>query len=171
MLEVKVDQKSVDTTIDYMEAVKQRIFAAIRTGMAEGMELLAANAVEEMGAAGIQNRTGALAENILKSPRVTEDADFIRGRVSAVSLVKARGGGLYYNNLGNILDMGFHDPQTKSPLHQFTESDGETFWARGHVAFDVKPHPFFRRAVEVSESPIMDIIRARVAEAVGERGV
>ena len=168
MLDAKVDQKSVDATVDYMETVKQRILAAVRTGMAEGMELLAANTVAEMAAAGIQNRTGALAANILSSPRVTEDSNVIRGRVTAMSEVKAKGGGMYLSNLGNILDIGAIEPAVESPMHQIAEPDGGTFWARGHVAFDIKPHPFFRRAVEVSESPIMDIIRARVAEACEE---
>jgi hypothetical protein len=130
------------------------------------MELLAKNTVAEMAAAGVQNRSGALAENILKSPRVTEDANVIWGRVKAMALVKAKGGELYYNNLGNILNRGFYDPAVKCPMHQFAEPDGESIWARGHAAFSVKPHAFFRRAVEVSESPIMDIIRSRVAEAV-----
>jgi len=168
MLEIKVDQSSVDSTLDYMERVKQRILDGVRAGMAEGMQVLAANTVAEMAAAGIQNRTGALAANVLKSPRVTEDARFITGRVGAMALVKAKGGSEYYNNLGNILDIGAIEPVVQSPMHQITEPDGDTFWARGHVAFDVKPHPFFRRAFQVSESPIMDIIRARVAEATEE---
>jgi hypothetical protein len=168
MLEVKIDPASVASTVGYLEAVKGRILAAVRVGMAEGMELLAGNTVAELTAAGIQSRTGGLVEGILKSPRVTEDANVIRGRVTAFAPVKAKGGELYYNNLGNILNMGFRDPNVKSPMHQFTAPDGETFWARGHAAFDVKPHPFFRRAVEVSESPIMDIIRSRVAEAIDQ---
>lgn len=168
MLETKVDQSSVDSTVEYMDLVKDRILAAARVGMAEGMQLLAENTVEALHAAGIQNRSGALEANILGSPRVTEDADFIRGKVKAMAPVKAKGGGIYYNNLGNILNLGFHDPEVKAPMHEFTEPDGETFWARGHVAFDVKPHPFFREAVASSEAPIMDIIRARLAEAVDQ---
>jgi hypothetical protein len=169
MLDAKLDPKSLSSTVDYMQTVKQRILAAVRSGMAEGMELLAENTVAELYRSGIQRRTGVLEENILSSPRVTEDANVIRGRVTAKSLVKAKGGQPYYNNLGNMLDLGFHDPAVgKEPMHQITEPDGGTFWARGHVAFDVKPHPFFRRAVEVSESPIMELIRSRVSRAAEE---
>jgi hypothetical protein len=168
MLEIKVDQGSVDSTVDYMEAVKQRVLAAVRTGMAGGMELLADTTVEQMAVAGVQNKTGALETNIISSPRVTEDAQAIRGRVTGFALVKAKGGELYYNNLANILDKGFMDPAEQSAIHQIVPPDGDTFWARGHVAFDVKPHPFFRRSLEISESPIMDIIRARVSEATAE---
>ena len=119
-----------------------------------------------MAASGIQNRTGALEAGILNSPRVTEDENVIRGRVTAKAPVKAKGGAMYYSNLGNILDMGFTDPAVSNePLHQIVAAGGDTFWARGHVAFDVKPHSFFRRAVQISESPIMDLIRSRVSEA------
>jgi hypothetical protein len=168
MLDVKVDQSSVDSTLGYMQRVKIKILEGVRVGMAEGMELLAGNTVAELYAAGVQRRTGALEEGILRSPRITEDANLIRGRVKAMALVKARGGELYVNNLGNILNRGFHDPAVSSPVHRFTEPGEGTFWARGHIAFDVKPHPFFRRAVAVSESPIMDVIRQRVSEAVEE---
>ena len=169
MLEIKVDQSSVDSTLDYLERVKQRILDGVRAGMAEGMQVLAANTVAEMAAAGIQNRTRALAENVLNSPHLSENENSISGKVYAGARVKAKGGGMYSSNLGNILNMGFADPAVgNEPMHQITAPDGYTSWARGHVAFDVKPHPFFRKALAVSESPIMDLIRARVAEATGE---
>jgi hypothetical protein len=37
-------------------------------------------------------------------------------------------------------------------------------WVRGQLAFDVRPYPFFRRSVQVAESPMLELIRARVAE-------
>jgi hypothetical protein len=163
----EVDPKSVASSLSYIESVKQNILEAVRAGMAEGMDVLAENTVDAMHSAGIEKRSGDLEERVLKSPRVTEDEAFIRGRVSAHSLVKARGGKEYINNLGNILNMGFREKAVKKvPMHEITAADGDTYWARGHRAFDVKPHPFFRRAVEVSEAPIMDLIRNRVADAV-----
>lgn len=170
MLDVKINPQS-ESIPAYMERVKLKIFEGVRAGMTEGMELLATNTVQELYASGIHRRTGALEAHILSSPRVTEDASFIRGRVTAESEVKAKGGALYINNLGNILNMGFHDPAVgNEPMHQIAEPDGGTFWARGHVAFDVKPHPFFRKAVAASESPIMDLIREHVTEAVEKAG-
>lgn len=171
MLEFYVDQKSGDSTVDYMEAVKQKVLQGIREGIAEGMEILAGNTVFAMEASGIQARTGLLEKNILESAGVSEDADVIRGRVSAFSRVKEKGGGTYVSNLGNILDLGFHDPAEKgktAPMYQFAAANGESAWTHGHKAFSVQPHPFFRRAVEVSEAPIMDVIRSRLAEIGGE---
>jgi hypothetical protein len=168
MLDLKINPASVDSTIEHMQAVKQRIFEAVREGMAEGMNLLAENTVQALEGSGVQSRTGALESNILSSPRVAETEFMIMGRVTAMAPVKARGGQMYYTNLRNILNRGFHEPAQKSPVHQIVEAGSDTFWARGHVAFDVRAHPFYRQAVEISESPIMDLIRERVAAAAEE---
>jgi hypothetical protein len=165
MLDVFVDPKSVDATVEYIDAVKLRILDAVRSGMTESMQLLAETVVGEMAAAGVQNRTGELESNILRSPRVTETESEIRGRVFARALVKAKGGAAYWQNMGNIFDMGFRDPKVKSGPHQIVGPTGDTFWARGHAAFDVRPHPFFKRSADVAEAPIMDLIRSRVVGA------
>ena len=166
-----IDPRSVDETVDYIGAVKQRILEAVRGAMTESMQLLAETAVEQMAGAGIQSRTGALESNILRSPRVTENESYIRGRVLAMALVKAKGGAEYWQNLGNILDLGFRDPKVKSAPHQIVAFDGGTFWAQGHAAFSVRPHPFFKRSLSVAEAPIMELIRSRVAEAAPGPGV
>lgn len=164
-LDVHVDPKSVEQTVDYIDAVKLRILDAVRGTMTEAMQLLAETVVGDMATEGIQNRTGALETNILRSPRVTENASEIRGRVFAMALVKAKGGAEYWQNLGNILDMGFRDPKVASGPHQIVSANGDSFWAQGHIAFSVRPHPFFQRSLATAEAPIMDLIRSRIAEA------
>jgi hypothetical protein len=160
----EVDQHSVDQTVDYLDSVRLRIFAGVRSGMKEAMEGLAGTAVAEMGAAGIQSRTNQLAENILASPQIAEDKYAIRGRVSAKGKMKLKGR-TFLGFLGTALDEGYHVPAVKCPMYQIVAPDGDTFWARGHVAFDVKPHPFFRAASESYAPTLIDIISARVREA------
>lgn len=164
MIGFEVDQRSVDGTVEYLGTVRQRIFAAVRGGMKEGMEGLAGTAVAEMGAAGIQSRTNQLAENILASPQIAEDKYAIKGRVSAKGKMKLKGR-TFLGFLGTALDEGYRVPAVKCAMYQITKPDGETFWARGHVAFDVKPHPFLRRASESYAPTLIDIISARIREA------
>ena len=165
MLVVTVTPQSVDQTIDYVERTKQRIFEKMREGMTEAMEGLAAEVVSEAGAAGIQARTGALFADILKSPRIRENAEAITGTVSTLSEMTS-GGRKFRGYLGTALDEGFHVKAVKSKgPYQFTAADGETFFTQGHIAFDIKPHPFLHRAKEAFTQPIMEIIANRVAEA------
>lgn len=156
MIQLQVERASVDAVQDYLERVKQRILAGIRAGMQEAMENLAGTAIEQMSAAGIQSRSGALVEAIGDSPKATETTEVIRGTVSSNVGIK---------NLGLWLEEGIHDPAVKGKLYQFTAPDGSTVYTRGHRAFDVKPHPFLNPALEASKQPIMDVIAARVAEA------
>ena len=59
--------------------------------MLTAMEGLAETAVASMTAAGIQERTGELEENILKSPAITETREMIRGEVKAKGKIDHRG--------------------------------------------------------------------------------
>jgi len=160
-LEFKVDQNSVDQTLAHIEAVRLRIFANVKAGMQEAMEGLAAEAIDKMLAAGIQVRTGQLLENIGNSPQVRETAQFIKGRVSARREMKI-GGRDFVGYVGAAIDEGYKVPALDAKLFQFTEPDASTLFARGHRAFDVKPHPFLLASQQAFEAPIMDIIRARV---------
>jgi hypothetical protein len=75
------------------------------------------------------------------------------------------GGRKFKGYLGTAIDEGFHVPAVEGKLLKFTPAGAETRFTRGHVAFDVAPHPFLIRAKEAFASPIMQIIAARVAEA------
>lgn len=168
MLQLVIEQRSVDQVQGYIERTKLRIFEKMREGMQEAMEGLAGETVYQAAAAGIQNRTGDLFTDILNSPKVSESAEAITGRVSVLSEMTS-GGRKFKGYLGTALDEGFHDPAVdpskyKGPF-EFTSADGDTLYSRGHVAFDVKPHPFLRQAKESYTSPIMEIIEAAVAEA------
>lgn len=164
MIEFKVDPRSVTNTVDYLEAVRKRIFEGVRAGMTEAMEGLAAVTVAEMGAAGIQNRTGELAADILASPKVTENATTIRGRVRAMRTMKL-GGREFAGFVGTAIDEGFHVKAVEGSLYQFTEPTEGTFFTRGHAAFDVRPHPFLKRAADSFAPSIIDLIQMRVNEA------
>jgi hypothetical protein len=167
MIDFAVDQSSVDRTIEHLDAVRLRIFAAVREGFEEGMVDLAGTAVAEMGAAGIQNRTGELAENILKSPRVNESRTNISGRVKAQATWKL-GGRSFLGYLGTALDEGYSVPGVEGALYQFSEPGEGTLFARGHTAFDVRPHPFLRQAQEAWAPTFLELIATRVNDAVAE---
>lgn len=168
MLQVVIEQRSVDSVVDYLERTKQRIFEKMREGMQEAMEGLAGEAVSQAMAAGIHNRTGQLFTDILESPRVRETAELIIGTVNTKSEMTS-GGRKFKGYLGTALDEGFHVPAVSADKYrgpyEFSSADGESLYARGHVAFDVAPHPFLRRAKEAFTSPILETIEARVAEA------
>ena len=136
----------------------------MRQGMQEAMEGLAQEAVSQAGAAGIQSRTGDLFADILSSPKVKETPELVVGTVSAQSNMTS-GGRKFKGYLGTALDEGFHVRAVEGSLFQFTAASSDTFYSRGHTAFDVAPHPFLRQAKEAFTAPIMEIIAARVAEA------
>jgi len=164
MLQLVVEQSSVDSVVGYVERVKLRIFEKMHQGMQEAMEGLATETVSQASAAGIQSRTGQLFTDILNSPRVKETAELITGTVNAKSEMTV-GGRKFKGYLGTALDEGFHVTAVEGKLFQFTAAGSDTFFSVGHTAFDVQPHPFMRQAKEAFTAPIMEIIAARVAEA------
>ena len=164
MLQVIIEQRSVDSVVGYVERVKQRIFQKMHEGMQEAMEGLATEAVSQASAAGIQARTGQLFSDILSSPRVKETPELVIGTVDAQSEMTSAGR-KFKGYLGTALDEGFHVKAVEGKLFQFTTANSDTFYSLGHTAFDVAPHPFMRQAKEAFTAPIMEIIAARVAEA------
>jgi len=164
LIGLKVDPASVDRTVEYLNAVRLRIFEQVRLGMQEAMDGLAGTALVEMTAAGIQERTGELAGNIAKSPRVRETATTITGRVTAERKMTLKGR-TFMGYVGTALDEGYAVPGVEGNLLQFSGPDGETLYRRGHVAFDVRPHPFLRQASDAYQPTLMDIIAERVAAA------
>lgn len=158
MIQLQVDPASVSTVEDYVEQIRRRILLAIREGMMEGMTALAWNVADKMSGNPIVSRSGDLLEGVLDSPKVTETPEVIRGTVSGRS---ADG-----KPVGLWLEEGTHVPAVKGDLYQFTEPDEGTLYARGHRAFDVKPHPFMNPALADMREPIQNIIAARLEEAV-----
>jgi hypothetical protein len=179
MLQLTVEQRSVDSVVDYVERVKMRIFAQMRVGMREAMEGLAAEAVSQASTAGIQMRTGQLFEDILNSPSVHETAELIVGGIGVKSDMTIKGR-TFQGYLGTALDEGYTVPsavplsrkidkaQGTAGVFQFIAANGDTRFTFGHKAIRVRPHPFLRQAKEAFTDPIMEIIAARVAEAYEE---
>lgn len=151
MIKLTLDPASVDRTVDYVEQMKQRIFAGMRAGMREAMQALAGDVI-----ARVHSRTGELVEAIERSPRVKETAEVIRGTIAAKVGRKP---------IGIWLEEGTHVRAVKGNLYGFTAADGNTVFTRGHRAFDVKPHPILNPALDAMRQPIMEIIAARVREA------
>lgn len=158
-----LDPASVTETTDYLEEAREKILAAVRTGMQEAMEGLAGEAVSMMSAAGIHQRTGELAENIEDSPKVTETKEVIRGTVSAERDITL--GGRKSKHVGLWMEEGYHVPEVTGKLFQFTDADWDTLYSRGHRAFDVKPHPFMDPALREYETTITQIITDAVEGA------
>ena len=157
MIALTLDPGSVEGVKDYLEETRRNILLAIRGGMQEGMEALAWDVADKFAGNPIVSRSGELLGGILGSPKVTETTEVIRGTVAAVS---ANG-----KPIGLWLEEGTHVPVVKGSLFQFTEPDGKTLYTRGHRAFDVKPHPFMNPSLREMKQPIMDIIAARLSEA------
>lgn len=156
MINLVIDQASVDSVQSYVEKVRLRILDGIRTGMQEAMQGLAWTVADKLSGNPIVSRSGELLGAVLGSPKVTETPQVIRGTVTAEVGKK---------HLGIWLEEGTHVPAVAGKLFQFTPPDGETVYSRGHRAFDVKPHPFMNPSLQEFKAPIMEIISARVAEA------
>lgn len=167
MIELAVDQSSVEHTIDWLEAVRLKIFAGIKDAMIDKIEDLAAITVAEMTAAGIHRKTGALVEDILESPGTGENAKEIWTRVLPKSNMTLAGR-TFFGYLGTALDEGYHVPPIDGAIYQFTDPDGETLFRRGHVAFDVKPHPFLRESQKIWEPGFFDFVEQRINEVIAE---
>lgn len=158
-----LDPVSVTQTTDYLEESREKILQAVREGMQEAMRGLASTAIAELAIAGVQVRTGQLVENIAESPKVTETSELIRGTVSAETDITL--GGKKSKHIGLWMEEGTHVPEVTGTLFEFTEPDGGSFWAHGHRAFDVKPHPFMNPALHDFEATILEIITKHVEEA------
>lgn len=160
MINLRLDPASVDEVQDYLEVTRTRILAAIRSGMGEAMQALAYNVADKFSGNPIVSRSGDLLGGILGSPHVSETNEVIRGTVSAI--------GADGKPVGLWLEEGTHVEAVDGTLFQFTEADEGTFYSRGHRAFDVKPHPFMNPSLREMKQPIMDIIAARLSEALAQ---
>ena len=158
MIQLVVEQSSVDGVQAYVERVKQRVLAGIETGMQESMEGLAWTVADKLQGNPIMSRSGDLLGAVLASPKVKVYATAIRGTVSTKGAKPGR-------NLGLWLEEGTHVPGVRGKLFAFTPPDGETVFTRGHKAFDVKPHPFMNPSLKEYKAQILQTIADRVAEA------
>lgn len=163
MINFVVDQSSVEQSLEYLEAVRQRIFAQVRLGMKEAMDGLGQTAIAEMAAAGIVSRTGKLAEGFEFSS-VRENRNVIVGQLWGRRDMTIKGR-TFAGYVGTALDEGYRVPEVKDTLIRFTKAGEGTFYSRGHVAFDVEPHPFLRQASEAFAPTLIEIIAERIAAA------
>lgn len=157
MIRLTLKQSSVDSVEAYMERVRQRIFANVRAGMQQAMEQLAGTVAEKLHGDPIVSRTGELEAAVLASPKVRETALVIQGRVSA---------DIGQKHFGIWFEEGTHVPAVPGHLYGFTEPDGETFFTRGHRAFDVKPHPILNPSLREDKPAILQIIADRISAAI-----
>lgn len=164
MLTLNVDQSSVDQTVEYLETVRLRIFEQVRLGMHEAMDALGQVTVASMAAAGIVSRTGKLARGF-ETATVAENRSVIVGRLFGRRDMTIKGR-TFEGFVGTALDEGYRVPEVADKVVKITKPDGETFFRRGHMAFDVKPHPFLRQASESFAPTLLDIIAERINAAV-----
>lgn len=162
MLQFAVDEASVAEVTDYLEQTRQNILVGIRAGMKEAMEGLSWTVADKLQGNPIVSRSGALLGFILASPKVTETAAYIKGTVTSDDQNSVFGGKV--KHVGLWMEEGTHVPAVKGKLYQFTNAGGDTFWARGHRAFDVKPHPFMNPSLQEYRPTILDIIAAKISE-------
>jgi len=167
MIEYEVDHASVDRTVEWLDAVRLKIFDGIREAMEESLLELAGITVAEMRAADIQNRTGELAENIINSPRVHESQEVISGRVTAKGDMSIQGR-TFLGFLGTALDEGYTIPPQDDVVWSAVNGDGAKEYRHGHTAIKVAPHPFLREAQQKWMPSFVELVEARVNEVIAE---
>jgi len=135
-------------------ALRERVIAAVREGMAQAMEDLAAKAAE---AAPV--RTGALQRAILASPKVTETPAQIVGTVS---------GDVGRRHIALWQEKGILDPVVvaRGKIMRAYFSGGAIGFIRRHGGFAVPGRPFMEPALEQQRQAIFDTIRLRIQAAV-----
>lgn len=153
MIEAILQESSVSATVDRLHALKQQIFAEIRAGVEKGTTELAE------GAAGkVHNRSGDLAAAVLRSPRVRETEQYIKGTVSSDV------GG---KHTGKWVEFGVDVPAVIGTLMVFTGSDGSLVFTRGRKPFKVVPHPFMLPTSRELNPQIYNDIAKRIREVKG----
>ncbi|MDP9039836.1 MAG: hypothetical protein M3O02_11290 [Acidobacteriota bacterium] len=157
MVEAHVSSQSVAEVDAYLEGMRQRVFAGVRTGMQEAMEGLAYTVVDKLQGNPIVSRSGRLLGAILGGIKVRENAAAIKGTVST----DTHDG----RNLGQWLEDGHDEPAVVGKLHFFA-ADGVERWIHGHRAFHVDGKPFLNPSLQEYEPTIMAIINQKVADAV-----
>lgn len=150
---------NVDATgvLDYLEATKLNIFAALRVGMGEAMVGLSYVVAGHTGGDPIISRSGKFVGAVLGSPKVTEREAYIKGTVSG--MVGGKPMGVWF-------DEGTKVPAVAGTLFHFTAADGDSVFTHGHQAFQVAPHPIMNPSLREYSPTIMEIISEKVAEAV-----
>ena len=166
MVRFLVTKESAASVDKYTDAVRKRVFAAVTEAMGEEMVTLADTVVSKLHGNPITGRTGKLEQAILQSPKVVDSPGATRGSVSA------QDGAL---NLGLWLEKGHRFPGQR--LKQLELSNKRNILKRLSVAqIDemrsrggrVKPYPFLVPSLEERETPILEHIREKVADALAQ---
>lgn len=159
MIQMVLERSSVGDVNAYLDRVKQRIFAGVRGGMQQSMDELAYGVADKLFGNPIHSHTGELAGAILGSPKVTETPEVIRGTISSDVGKK---------HIGLWLEEGTHVRAVQGKLFGFTAADGNTFFTRGHKAFDVKPRPFMNPTLHALSAQIFENIQRQAIEGMAE---
>ncbi len=156
MITAQVQQQSVSAVNAYFDQTKQRIFAAVREGVAEGTEQLSWTIADKLQGNPIVSRSGELLGAVLNGVRLRETANAIQGSVFPDTGRK---------NLAQWLEEGTSIPGVQGKLMAFFSAAMSGLKViRSHQAFKVAPHPFMNTSLAESEGPIFDLILQKVTE-------
>ena len=163
MIIAQVQQQSAGIVSSYMEDSKKRVFAAVREGVAEGVEKLSWTIADKLQGNPIISRSGLLLAAVLDGTFVRETQTRIEGGVRPnPSKLDAQG----IANLPLWLEEGTHIPGVINKLMAFhSGATGALAVIRGHQAFTVDAKPFMNPSLQESQGPIFDLIAQKVAYA------
>jgi len=158
MLTFTIEPEAGPKLAAYMEQVRVRITASIRSGMDTAMHDLAQFIVSsKLSGSPIQRRTGDLAEAVLASVRVKATEEQVHGSVAA----KPKG----QPNLGLWQEFGTHHPAVEGKLRVFSVPGGGIVFTNHLAEFTIAPKPFLNVSLREQQTQIIATIRARLAEA------
>lgn len=149
---------------NYMNSVRGRILQAIAEQMGVEMETLADTVAGRLEGNPITQHSGRLLAAVMRSPKVVETQGAIRGSVSA------QDGAL---NLGLWLEKGHRFPNRRLKLLEKSNKNNilkrlstDQLQELRTQGGSVKPYPFLIPSLLERESPIMENIRQKVADAI-----
>lgn len=162
MIQAQLDPNSTAKVIDYFEATRTKILAAVREGMTQAVDLLDEIVLSKLGGNPITSRSGALAQAVANGKRVRENSNEIIGSI----VPDTRDG----RNLAQWLEEGHRLPGQRMRKFEAGQIGKSAFSAddiRKYISGSRVPaHPFLNPSLEESEPLIMQIIAQKVADAV-----
>jgi|SRR6185437_11221148 len=152
MILLTIDQAAIDAVTDQIDMLNERMRVGVRLGMRDALRGLAQ---AESEAAAVHHRTGLLEKILGKGTKIIETDDEITG----VYRPRYSGKQEHY-----WMEFGAHVPAVTDRLMDL-HLQGEEAWRTAHEAFEIPAHPFFFDTAEAFKDQFMEMLTARVQEA------
>lgn len=152
MILITIDQAAIEAVTDQVNMLNERMRVGVRLGMRDALRGLAQ---AESEAAAVHHKTGLLEKILGKGTKVIETDDEITG----VYRPRYPGKQEHY-----WMEFGAHVPAVTDKLMDI-RIPGEEFFRTQREEVEIPAHPFFFDTAESFKDQFMEMLQARVQEA------